>query len=531
MGPKGPKRRINQATFDDAVKENMEEFEMDADEAVASAIEEFEMQGVDLTGIIKVAGAKMDGERAPARARGIESVGDGARRRRGRARSFPQTHIAHARTCIRPVHAIADDVARRGAEHPAVVAVRAMEAALSDGAGEGGSEDFLELLATHGEAVAAALDEDAAENGCIAAKFGAVEAVIASCGALKADAKRLPRALSSLCVLMRSHGDARSKFVPAGGAHVLCGLLSAHAASAPTAASVAGAIGTACTKSERNKLACVEAGADQLLVNMLEDHATHGAALAGACAGIRALCTGDGELNVDEIASKAFDNARKIAKLGAPKLLLEGTLAHAAAAGEDVAAVDAASACADALRAVSVNDEICSRVGGEMRGMASLIALLGEPAAQTNAALAKAVAGTLRALCAADDNKSRFSEHGGCETIVGIMRAHAAAVAVQEVSLGCLAAATLRNPEGAVAAVEAGGAGAAVDAAEAHPKSSGVSRQLCLFVRNAVCRTPETKAVVLETGVEAKLREAKERWPSKCGDVAHAALRDLGLET
>lgn len=39
------KRRITQETFDAAIKENMEEFEMDAEEALKDAVEQFESQG------------------------------------------------------------------------------------------------------------------------------------------------------------------------------------------------------------------------------------------------------------------------------------------------------------------------------------------------------------------------------------------------------------------------------------------------------------------------------------------------------
>lgn len=39
------KRRITQETFDAAVRENMEEFDMDPDEALREAVEQFESQG------------------------------------------------------------------------------------------------------------------------------------------------------------------------------------------------------------------------------------------------------------------------------------------------------------------------------------------------------------------------------------------------------------------------------------------------------------------------------------------------------
>ncbi|XP_054278086.1 armadillo repeat-containing protein 6 homolog [Macrosteles quadrilineatus] len=46
-------RVINQQTFDDVVKENMEEFGMSVEEAIEEAVQQFEAQGVNLSGIIK----------------------------------------------------------------------------------------------------------------------------------------------------------------------------------------------------------------------------------------------------------------------------------------------------------------------------------------------------------------------------------------------------------------------------------------------------------------------------------------------
>ena len=39
------RRRITQETFDDVVRENVEEFDMDPDEALREAVEQFESQG------------------------------------------------------------------------------------------------------------------------------------------------------------------------------------------------------------------------------------------------------------------------------------------------------------------------------------------------------------------------------------------------------------------------------------------------------------------------------------------------------
>ncbi|XP_067168990.1 armadillo repeat-containing protein 6 isoform X2 [Apteryx mantelli] len=46
-------KQIAQETFDDAVQENIMEFEMDPEEAVREAVQQFEAQGVDLSNIVK----------------------------------------------------------------------------------------------------------------------------------------------------------------------------------------------------------------------------------------------------------------------------------------------------------------------------------------------------------------------------------------------------------------------------------------------------------------------------------------------
>ncbi|KAM9349443.1 armadillo repeat-containing protein 6 [Symphorus nematophorus] len=56
------KRRITQETFDAAVRENMEEFEMDPDEALREAVEQFESQGVELSCIVKAVPAVLSSD-------------------------------------------------------------------------------------------------------------------------------------------------------------------------------------------------------------------------------------------------------------------------------------------------------------------------------------------------------------------------------------------------------------------------------------------------------------------------------------
>ena len=84
MGKPGgrARRRISQAAFDDAVRENAEEFDLPPDEAVQAAVEEFALQGVDLTGIVKRAGVNLEEHPAVVATRALEGAlaggGEGA---------------------------------------------------------------------------------------------------------------------------------------------------------------------------------------------------------------------------------------------------------------------------------------------------------------------------------------------------------------------------------------------------------------------------------------------------------------------
>ncbi|XP_077471643.1 armadillo repeat-containing protein 6 [Stigmatopora argus] len=58
-------RRITQETFDAAVRENVEEFEMDPDEALKDAVDQFQSQGVDLSCIVKAVPAEPSDDKQP----------------------------------------------------------------------------------------------------------------------------------------------------------------------------------------------------------------------------------------------------------------------------------------------------------------------------------------------------------------------------------------------------------------------------------------------------------------------------------
>ena len=113
-----------------------------------------------------------------------------------------------------------------------------------------------------------------------------------------------------------------------------------------------------------------------------------------------------------------------------------------------------------------------------------------------------------------------------------ISQTPATCLAATEQCVGALAATCLKNPDAATACAsenvfEIVAEAMSSDVGVAH---AGVQRQACMFFRNAVVRNPELRSVALATSAEASLRLAKKNHPKHCGDVATAALRDLGCD-
>ncbi|KAK3277891.1 hypothetical protein CYMTET_14133, partial [Cymbomonas tetramitiformis] len=102
--------------------------------------------------------------------------------------------------------------------------------------------------------------------------------------------------------------------------------------------------------------------------------------------------------------------------------------------------------------------------------------------------------------------------------------------ATLEQAVGVLTAITLRNPDGAAAAAEAGCFQAVLAVMQAEPSAQYLQRQACMFIRNAVARSKDNIPLLLEQGASQLLLKAKALHPKICMDVGSAALRDLGCE-
>ena len=141
--------------------------------------------------------------------------------------------------------------------------------------------------------------------------------------------------------------------------------------------------------------------------------------------------------------------------------------------------------------------------------------------------LAAATLGLLRNLCANDEIKSSVCKRS-LGAILHAMETHALYPSVQEHGCGILAAMPLRQPQNAVAIVEANGPHHILTAMRTFPTKVPLQRQGCLAIRNLAVRlTLEQKQILLDAGAENVLKDIAGRHQGSI-EEAYAALRDLG---
>ncbi|KAK9808657.1 hypothetical protein WJX72_001431 [[Myrmecia] bisecta] len=467
----GPRKRITQDTFDEAVQENMEEFDMEAAEAVKSAVEEFELQGIDLTGIIKSAtGGNVAGH---------------------------------------PVARAVEDLAAR------------LDAQAGSSCAAGGS-GVQEALAALQAAVTHTDKQEAAQALAVAAKAGAA-AQLVRCYASQPDAATLVASLNTLAATLPAY-DNKEAFLEARGVEELCSILERHGGNSNVVGAAATVASTAASGHEENKCRCIDAGLADRLVAAVKEGSASAAAIQAICAAIRSFTTADDERPA---ASRAFQNARTLAKGGAALALLEVLQRQRAEPPELAAAV------CSATKRLAANEEICKEFA-EAGGVHTCMQVLRD--GMHNAALVRSACSLLRQLANSDSIKESIVEDGGLDLLKRCVGTHSGSAPTVEQALGLLAALTLRNPANAERAAEAGCVDAVIEVMGLMGSNKNaqsvqwVQRQACMSIRNIVARNPGLRPVVLEKGAEQMLRKVKTQYPQACQDVGSAALRDLGFD-
>lgn len=272
-------------------------------------------------------------------------------------------------------------------------------------------------------------------------------------------------------------------------------------------------IKVACVKSESNRQTFVQHGVIPCLVSYLRDYKHSNEIVTVTCAALRVL-TFDDDMTV--AFGKAHEHAKLIVTENAFPIIL-GLL-------ETCKDVEVSSELCVTLSRLAVRNEYCKDIV-DQGGLKLVLKLLQEHTKNQN--IAKQVCTLLRAIAGNDDVKTSIVDSGGLELIIAAMTTHAKHSMVAEQGCAALGSISLRNPSNCMAIVKAGGVDAILKAMQIHKDSAGVQKQACLAIRNLVARNPEFCDVILEAGAESLIRDAQGKMPD-CGDLAKAALRDLG---
>ncbi|KAG6470020.1 hypothetical protein ZIOFF_070980 [Zingiber officinale] len=215
-----------------------------------------------------------------------------------------------------------------------------------------------------------------------------------------------------------------------------------------------------------------------------------------------------------------YGYARRFAKLGIADALVKALC-------DGLSSPILASACI-ALKAVAVNDEICKSIS-ESGGIDAILQCLDQSTEQNDKTIARVCCSLLSKLAGSDTNKTLIVEKGGLNCLMKLSSRFSEDPLVLQEIMSIITVLSLRSPENAASAVEAGVADFVLHAMQKFPTSYQLQRQACFMIRNLVVRNPENRIILLGNGIEKLIRKAKVSHAS-CKDAATAALRDLGLD-
>lgn len=466
-------RRVTQETFDEVVKENVEEFEMSQAEALEEAVKQFGSQGVGLVNIDTSGGIGRQemldelgrlAEGGVAALQALQALCDASHAMGARNRMLFVTH----RSSLNALHALVD------ASQPAEVLLSASRLLKTLCKGNIEARDFFE--------------PDGSKN---------LIAVINS-DAHGSNVALLNAGLDLARCCAKSENN-KFQLMKKGMGEVIARLLSRERideALAPTSAGVfaAGAVDAASAEDGRAMV------------------------LQNACLMLRALCVHD---DLRREMSCAMDNGKFF--INAP-LLVPGLMRLSAAFRAHPGIAGAALSAAKTL----VTTEESVQVMAQHGAMDLPCSVLGYPAAAPS--LVRHALGLTRNLCADDIRKDKLVVDGTLELLVASIgeSEKSADVVLVEHGLACLAAMSLRSPSNSVRILSTGAAEVMVKAMRRHADRPAVQRQGCLAFRNMAARCPEFRLAMLDAGAEEVLRAAGRHQAAV--DEAYAALRDLGCE-
>ncbi|KAM4552702.1 armadillo repeat-containing protein 6 isoform 1-T3 [Odontesthes bonariensis] len=481
------KRRITQETFDAAVRENMEEFEMDPDEALRDAVEQFESQGVDLSCIVKAVPAALSNDNQE-----------------------EQTHEV-----LQALESL-----RIGKDSAAVSEVTADMRCFTSQCSLGFAQRYL------------------------AAQKDAYPIILSYCKRSVEEQDAVLVVLSSLTALT----DGQPDLLDAEGQKFLLDVLKKYRADSSVTRVTICAVRHCCIKHEQNRQDLVKRGVLPLLTGAITQHRGCAELVKEASAALRVMMFDD---DVRVAFGLAHEHAKMIVlEHSGLKVLIDAAKAHhdnSSVLSELCATLSRLAVrnefCQDICdlgglkfmmtlladsyeSAVEYKNKACDP--NKFKTQLFLFALLTQSFLLLQE-LVRQVLSAIRAVAGNDDVKDAVVNAGGVQLIVIAMNRHMNNPAVCDQGCACLSVLALRKPSNCKVIMENGGALAAVQAMKAHSDVVIVQKQACMLLRNLVARMQEFNQPILDMGAEALIAQAVQTHQD-CGDVGKAALRDLGCK-
>ncbi|XP_054776818.1 uncharacterized protein LOC129285256 [Prosopis cineraria] len=389
--------------------------------------------------------------------------------------------------------------------------LKKLESRLGDQIGDRDFDEMVELF----DKLSEVCNVEGSGNAAIATKNAGVELVCSACSKIpKGCEHALVSALKTLASLLH---DVQSTgiFQTSNGPRIVIGILNDNAQNIDILNSGFGVVASAATGNEILKESFMILKVDELIMEIMSMHKN--VIIQSLYEAIRVLLTADDNR---VIASQVYGYARRFAKIGIAEALVNSLHAGLTSPGLVSASV--------ALKAVAVNDEICKAIA-EKGGIDALLRCIDDSGEHGNKAVARVCCSLLSKLAGSDKNKSAIVEKGGMDRLIKLSARFAEDPSVLLEIMSVITVLSLRSPDNAARAVEAGAGDLAIQAMQKFSAAQQLQRNSCFMIRNLVARNPENRTILLNNGVEKCIRKAKQNHDS-CKDAATDALRDLGLD-
>ncbi|GAB2222520.1 hypothetical protein Drorol1_Dr00016638 [Drosera rotundifolia] len=358
---------------------------------------------------------------------------------------------------------------------------------------------------------------DRATNLAIAAKKGGIELLTSLSSQIatsrSANHHLTLSTLNALACLLHDVPSAEI-FLKHGGPSAIMDILQFSGQNLDVLNACCSVVSAAATGNEILKESFMNLKIEERIIHIMKTH--NKGSIPSLYDAIRVLLTSDDNRVV---ASQVYGYARKFAESGVAEALVQSL-------AEGISSPSLVSASV-ALKAVAVNDEICRSVA-EKGGIDSILRCIDDSGKQRNKTVARTCCSLLSKLAGSDTNKLAIAEKGGMDRLIQLSNIFCDDPSVLQEVMYLFSVLSLRSPDHATHAVEAGAGELAVKAMQKFPTASQLQRNACLMVRNLVARNPENRVILLNNGIETIIRKARENHES-CKAAATDALRDLGI--